>query len=147
MGDQNVDQVARDSARDAVHAVANFRAVTEVRLTGIDKKIEDTHKETNEKIDKIESAIKWAGGLIVSLVLSVLGWAVLQQINANESQKKEMAQQIELLKQQESARNQTRAEILSRLPAPGTAEAADTADRLGQAGDLRDMRPNNGGKD
>lgn len=127
MADANVDQVARDSARDAVHDIANFRAVTEVRLTQLDKKIDETHKETNEKIDKIESAIKWAGGLIVSLVLSVLGWAVLQQINANESQKKEMAQQIELLKQQEAVRAQTRTEILSRLP-PRTAETAGATD-------------------
>lgn len=125
MAEANVDQVARDSARDAVHDIANFRAVTEVRLTQLDKKIDETHKETNEKIDKVESAIKWAGGLIVSLVLSVLGWAVLQQINANESQKKEMAQQIELLKQQEAVRAQTRTEILSRLP-PRAPETTDT---------------------
>lgn len=147
MAEQTVDQVARDKASDATHAIANFRAVTEVELRLINTKIETTHNETNEKIDKIESAIKWAGGLIVSLMLTVLGWAVVQQLNANEATKKDMSQQIKILEQQEAARAATRAEILSRLPEPRTAEAADTADRLGQAGDLRDMRPNNRGKD
>jgi cytoskeletal protein RodZ len=132
-----VDQIARDSARDAVHAVANFRMVTEGEFKLVNAKIETTHKDTGEKIDKIESAIKWAGGLIVSLMLTVLGWAVLQQINANESQKKEMAQQIELLQQQENARVQARSEILSRLP-PGTTDA----EGLSEAGNLRDGRSN-----
>lgn len=122
-----IDQVARDSARDAVHAVANFRGVVDGEFRLVHQKIDTTHTETNTKIDKIESAIKWAGGLIVSLVLTVLGWAVIQQINANESQKKEMQQQIELLKQQEATRAQARAEILSRLP-PRAAEATDAAD-------------------
>ncbi len=146
MADENIDQTARDSARDAVHAVANFRMVAEGEFKLIHQKIDTTHADTNTKIDKIEAAIKWAGGIIISLMLTVIGWAVMQTLNANEAQSKEMKQQIELLQQQERARVATRAEILSRLP-PGTPEAAGTADRLSESGDLRDMRPNNGGKD
>lgn len=111
-----VDQVARDSARDAVHAVNNLAQTTGIQIRNVET-----------KIDRLESGLKWAGGLIVSLVLTVLGWAVVQQINANEAQKKEMAQQIELLQQQERARVQARSEILSRLPPAGAAEAALTA--------------------
>lgn len=120
MPDQFVDQVARDRAGDAVHDIRNFRAVAEVQLRQLDTKIETTHAETNSKIDRIESAIKWAGGLILSTILAVLAWAVSQQINANESQKREMAQQIEILKTQERARVDARSEILSRLPPRAT---------------------------
>jgi hypothetical protein len=143
MADSNIDQTARDNARDAVHAVANFRAVTEVQLRQLDTKIDTTHQETNGKIDKIEAAIKWAGGLIISLMLAVIGWAVTQTLSANESQSKEMKQQIELLKQQESARVNARAEILSRLPPSSASESAIAADSLSEAGNLRDGRSNN----
>jgi cytoskeletal protein RodZ len=124
MADPIVDQVARDKAGDAVHDIRNFRAVTEGEFRLIHNKIDTTHTETNGKIDKLESGLKWAGGLVVSLILSVLGWAVLQQINANEAQKKDMAQQIQLLQSQERARVEARSEILSRLP-PGTPEPAE----------------------
>lgn len=143
MADTNIDQTARDRAGDAVHAVANFRAVTEVQLRQLDTKIDTTHAETNSKIDKIEGAIKWAGGIIISLMLAVIGWAVTQTLSANESQSKEMKQQIELLKQQESARVNARAEILSRLPPASATESAITADRLSEAGNFRDGRSNN----
>jgi hypothetical protein len=120
-----VDQNARDKAGEALHAVNNLRMETKGEFALLQQKLDTTHAESNTKIDKIESAIKWAGGLIVSLVLSVLAWAVLQQINANESQKKEMAQQIQLLQSQERARVEARSEILERLP-PRAPEPTDT---------------------
>lgn len=128
---ENTDQTARDKASEALHAVRNLAMTTEGEFRLVNQKLDVTHSITNTKIERVESAIKWAGGLIISLMLTVLGWSVLQQINANESQKKEMAQQIELLRQQEATRNATRAEILSRLP-PSGAQAADPAVSLGQ---------------
>jgi hypothetical protein len=65
-------------------------SLTEVKLTNL---------ETS--IARIESAMKWAGGLIITLLISVLGWAVVQQINANEAQNRELRQQMILLQQQQ----------------------------------------------
>ena len=48
----------------------------------------------------VVSILKWAGGLIVSLLLTVLGWSVVQQVNANEAQKQDLQRQIQLLSAQ-----------------------------------------------
>lgn len=145
MADGVIDQPARDKAGEALHAVQNFRAVAEQQFKMLDQKIDTKTVETNtkidgtnSKIDEIKSALKWAGGLIVSLILTVLGWAVAQQLNSNEAQKKDMQQQIQLLQQQERARVDARNEILSRLPSAtsaGATEATAAASRRREAGD------------
>jgi len=94
-----VDQIARDSARDALHGVE----VTEVKLDGLNTKMDTHHKENNEKFDRLESILKWAGGLIVMLFISTLTWSLAQQYNANEAQKKDMQQQIQLMQEQQQA--------------------------------------------
>jgi hypothetical protein len=66
----------------------------------------------------VVSILKWAGGLIVSLLLTVLGWSVVQQFNANEAQKHDLQRQIQLL----SAQREVEALRASR------AESAATSD-------------------
>jgi len=117
---------ALEHSRETRHLLNNHIMVTNLKLENMEKASDERHAVVAEKVTRLESAIKWAGGLIVSLVLTVLGWAVLQQINANEAQKKDMQQQIKLLEEQERARNHVRSEILERLP-PSTAEAASAS--------------------
>lgn len=66
-------------------------------------KIEGQEREARqtEKIEEIKSILKWAGGLIVSLILTVLGWSAVQQFEANQARQDELQQQIELLEQRE----------------------------------------------
>lgn len=110
-----VDQQARDDVRDVRHELAGHVATTDIEFrnlrnsmdtnhTIVTDKVDANHKAVTEKVEEIRKAILWAGGLIVSIMLSVLGWAVLQQFNANESQKQDLQQQIELLRQGEAAR-------------------------------------------
>jgi hypothetical protein len=99
-----LDQKARDDARDALHKIGNFQQLADVQFRGLEKKIDVTHADTSGRIDEIKNAIKWAGSLIITLMITVLGWAVVQQLNANEAQKDEMRRQIILLQQQEIAR-------------------------------------------
>lgn len=106
-------------SRETRQLLDNHVDLTEVKLTNMEK-----------SIARIESALKWAGGLIVSLLLTVLGWAVVQQINANESQKNELRQQVLLLQQQQQ---QERMESAARA-----AEAAAAANGAGQFGNLND---------
>lgn len=120
-----VDQVARDKANEAVHDLRNHIAVTEIRLTNIDKKIDQHHIDLTKAHEELKGFLRWAGGLIVSLFLAVMAWSLTQQYNANETAKTDMAQQIQLLKDQERARNAVRAEILSRL-GTGTPEPTET---------------------
>lgn len=120
------------------HLLNNHIQITQIKLDNLDKTgadrhaalvdvVETKHSVMEAAVNKLESALKWAGGLIVSLMLTVLGWALVQQINANEAQKKDMQQQLDLLKAQEAQRMQYRQEVLSRLPAPGAPQPADTA--------------------
>jgi len=127
-----IDQEARDKASQALHDLNNHKAVTEIEL-----------RTLKALVVELKSQLKWAGGLIVMLFISTLTWSLAQQYSANEAQKKDMAQQIELLKEQERARNASRSEILSRLPA-GTTEATDTTGSLAQAGNLSRSRTSNG---
>ncbi len=115
------------------HLLNNHIQITQLEIKNLDKAGADRHEVLEGAVGELKSALKWAGGLVVSLILTVLGWAVMQQLNANESQKKEMAQQIEILQSQERARVQTRSEILSRLPSARTAESARATDSAAQA--------------
>lgn len=124
-----VDQEARDKGNDTAHSLRNHITVTDYRLGTIEKKIDDNHDDLKKAQDRLESILKWAGGLILMLFLSTLTWSLTQQYNANEQAKKDLEQQIEMLKEQERARNNTRAEILSRLPEPSATESADPAHR------------------
>lgn len=130
-----VDQEARDKVREALHAVNNHVMVTDIKLNTIDK-----------KIDEMKAQQKWFIGIVVMLFISTLTWSLAQQYNANEAQKKDMVNQIELLKEQERARNASRSEILNRLP-PGTAESTDTSGAIAQLPDLRNDRSNDRAKD
>ena len=86
MPPETVDQKARDDIRDVKHSLNNHVHTTDIYRKAMTDKMEDNHKEVSDKVDQLLSGLKWAGGLIVSLLLSVLGWSVLQQINANEAQ-------------------------------------------------------------
>lgn len=109
------DDDALSHSRETRQLLNTHESLTEVHL-----------KTLAEKISSIEKAIKWAGTLIVSIMLTVLGWAVTQQISANESQKNELKQQVLLLEQQQHNLERER-ELSARTP-----EASDSAPRLGK---------------
>ncbi|MGN6819309.1 MAG: hypothetical protein ACTHJR_11635 [Sphingomonas sp.] len=97
-----IDQFARDQARDANAALERHEAECAQRYQRLD-----------EGLDRVEGIIKWAGGLIVTLIISVLGWALVQQWNANEAQKRDLQQKIEMM--QEAQRVQP---IIQAAPSP-----------------------------
>jgi len=129
-------------SRETRHELKNYMQITDYKLDGLGKKTDELVKKIDEKNDELatkveekhkavlgvigelKSILKWAGGLVVMLFISTLTWSLAQQYNANESQKKDMQQQLDILREQERARNASRADILSRLPAPGTAQPA-----------------------
>jgi hypothetical protein len=115
--------------RDVKHALNNHVQTTEIYRKQTLEKMDSNHESVSEKIDQIQSGLKWAGTLIITLLLSVLGWSVLQQINANEAQKAELQNQIELLRASQRADNLSVQN--ARLQA-GTSEAAGEAISDGQ---------------
>lgn len=125
-----VDQEARDQVATVRHDLANHKMVTDIKLDGLVKLVAE-----------LKSQLKWAGGLIVMLFISTLTWSLNQQYNANEAQKKDMQQQLTILREQERARNASRAEIMSRLP-PSAAQPADTTVSGAEFRDLQGRDPN-----
>ena len=123
MAEEFIDQVARDKVNDTAHALANHVAVTGIKIDNID-----------HKFDQLQSQLKWAGGLIVSLFLAALAWSLGQQYSANESTKKDLSAQVELLKEQRRSSVAARADrqiIMERLSPSGT-ETLDSTEGGGK---------------
>lgn len=128
-----------EHVRETRHLLNNHIQITQMQLENIQTKMDERRLSQDEKLDSLSklmeqrhaqqdanvkeltSTLKWAGGLIVSLVLAVLGWSLVQQYNANESTKTDLQQQLNLLKSQEAERNRFRDEIRTQLT-PGATE-------------------------
>lgn len=121
---------ALQHSRETRHLLNTHIDVTRVKLDALQTSTETQHRaqteaaneryaQLNANIARMESVMKWAGGVIISLILTVLGWALVQQINANESQKRDLQQQLDLLKAQQAQR----LELLSRSGAADTGVA------------------------
>jgi hypothetical protein len=95
-------QAERDIA-DNRHNINNTKQIFEIRLGQVVSSIEE-----------LKNILKWAGGLIVTLMISFMSWSALQQYNANEAQKRDLQHQITLIKSQETA-EQDRQRILQEL--------------------------------
>lgn len=113
-----------EHSRETRHLLNSHIQLTQLKLDQLNTTMEAKHNSQSAKLDQMYSALKWAGGLIISLILTVLGWSLIQQINANEAAKKDMQQQIDLLKAQEAERLRYRDEIISLL-SPRTTETPD----------------------
>lgn len=92
------------------HDLKNLRQIVDIKLEQIKGDIGD-----------LRNILKWAGGLIVSLMLSFMAWALLQQYNANEAAKNDLQQQLNLLRTQQEQRR------LEQLP-PSAPQPAVTTD-------------------
>jgi DNA repair exonuclease SbcCD ATPase subunit len=88
---------------DNRHAINNNQTVFDIRLGQISKSIEE-----------LKNILKWAGGLIVTLMISFMSWSALQQYNANETQKRDLQNQVELLRSNQNA-DKDREKILREL--------------------------------
>lgn len=103
------DKVGRHEAQIAENktGLSTARELIDVKLTQI-----------TDDIKEVKSALKWAGGLIISLMISFMAWAALQQYNANETQKADLQKQVNLLKTQDEA-SKERDAILRQLQKNG----------------------------
>jgi len=106
------------------HDLANHQQKVEYQFKLLDQSGEARHNKLAESFAELKNMLKWAGGLVVSIMLSFMAWALLQQYNSNETQKKDLQTQLNLLKSQEQERTQYRQEVLSRLP-PGDAGSGE----------------------
>ena len=121
---KHIDEV-QSKVVDIRHDLANHQQKVEYQLQLLEQNNTARHTKLAESFNELKSGLKWGLGLLVSVILSFMGWALLQQYNANESQKKDMQQQIQLLQAQEQTRSQYRQDVLSRLP-PGASQPANS---------------------
>lgn len=98
------ERSAKDVKEATIAAAKTVKEEGEKSAETIKTNFEVKHTELQCSLGKIESLLKWAGSLIVSLILGVLGWSLLQQVQSNEQQKKDLQSQIKLLEEQEHTR-------------------------------------------
>lgn len=65
----------------------------------------ERYRNIEKSIAEIKGIMKWAGSLVIMLILSVLGWSLVQQYNANEATKQRLQEQVEFLQSQATAGN------------------------------------------
>lgn len=74
------------------HGLNNTKQVFELKLERVVASLEE-----------LKNILKWAGGIIVTLMISFMSWSALQQYDANEAQKRDLQQQLDILQKQEDA--------------------------------------------
>lgn len=116
----------RQKVVDVRHDLANHQQKVEYQLQLLDQGSEARHKSLAENFGELKGQLKWVGGLVVSLIMSAMGWMLLQQNASNETQKKDLQTQVKLLQEQDRARIEYRQEVLARLP-PSAPESTDAA--------------------
>jgi cytoskeletal protein RodZ len=89
MPEEVIDVTARREVSEVRHDLRNHKMVSELVVKGVDK-----------KIDTLISLLKWVGTLIVTSVLGVLAWSLVQQWNANEAQRQNIEEQVRLIQAQ-----------------------------------------------
>jgi len=105
---------------------SDTNAVRALTLALVNEQAQKSHEELcaerygtiNAKIDKLETIIKWVGGLIATSLIGVLTWSVNQQIDSAKAQQVAAAAKIELLQKQVSDSNAGRRynrELLERM--------------------------------
>lgn len=60
----------------------------------------ERYRNINESVAEIKNILKWAGSGIIGLMLTVLGWLVLQQIDNNRQDQAALARQLLELREQ-----------------------------------------------
>src|SRR5688500_10391695 len=70
--------------------------------------------QITKSIEELKNILKWAGGLIITLMISFMSWSALQQYNANEEQKRDLENQIQIIQGNEKA-ERDRQRILKEL--------------------------------
>lgn len=76
-------------------------ATTALRLDQLVQTNAASIQAVKEQMTRFEQVLKYVGGLMISLILSVLAWSLTQQYSANEAQQRTNQQQIELLQERE----------------------------------------------
>jgi len=123
----DLDRTAREVKGELERTAQDLKSDTAKSAASVKTNFEEKHATLTTALTKIESLMKWAGSLIVSLILGVLGWSLLQQVQNNEQQKRDLQSQIKLLEEQDRTRllANRNAEIL-RSVAPEQSQASST---------------------
>lgn len=95
--------------------------VTDQALRSHEELCAERYNTINTKIEKLESIMKWFGGLVVTAVISVLAWSINQQLETGKAQRDAAAAKIELLQKQVNESNAARKQVLEHLMPPPAA--------------------------
>lgn len=87
------DQLVAQEARSIALAV-------EQKLDEREKLHDERNAAIIQSIKEIKSILTWVGGTMITMILSVLAWSLLQQYNANEAQQRALQEQVYTLQHQ-----------------------------------------------
>lgn len=124
------DTQARRELSELRHEVRNYMAVETIKQEAFEREVEEGRNAVTKSIEELKSILKWAGSLIISLIIGVLAWSLVQQYNANEDQKRQLENQIRLLQEQERTRliaEQNRARLEQVAPTQSQGQPAAPA--------------------
>jgi len=109
-GHQVTEQPSRTTAAVAYEALnlgkQNARDITQHedvcadRYRDIKDAIKHVEDSFNKSTDEIKGILKWAGGILFSIILTLLGFLATQQFNANDQARKSAEIKIDMLERQ-----------------------------------------------
>lgn len=82
---------------DRIEQAVDLAKSAHARVDGHEELCALRYNNLLNNISRIENILKWAGSLIVTILIAVLGWLIVAQINNNEEEKKALEKQIEIL--------------------------------------------------
>lgn len=84
----------------AVDAVARARAdEAHSKIEGHEELCAERYKNINDTLGTIKSILGWAGGSIFAVLVAMLGWLSVQEINRISDDKQMLQAQLEVLQQ------------------------------------------------
>lgn len=84
---------------DIANEAKNIAERVATQLAEREKLHDERHAILQKDITDLSSTVKSIGAVLISLILSVLGWSLAQQYNANEAQKMALSAQIAELRE------------------------------------------------
>lgn len=55
---------------------------------------DERHAVLQTSVQELKTMVSWIGSVMITLIIGVLGWSLVQQWNANEAQKRALQDQI-----------------------------------------------------
>lgn len=95
--DYGIAYEARELAKQVAQTLIQRERAVDDRFNDLQKRNDERHSTIQDSIKEVKTMLTWVGGVLISLIISVLGWSLVQQYNANEATQKALQEQVRVL--------------------------------------------------